>query len=294
MRDHTEAPATPTDPSPATVLLRRAAAVAGFLFGLGLLALLGAGQAGADERPAEVSPANAPALDLVDDVAAPVLAPVATITEPVVAPVVRPVAEAVAPVVRTLTEAVAPVVRPVLAPVTPVLQPVVRVVAPVAAPLAGPLLRAADPVVSPVAASVGADDAVADLSEPRAAAPPRPSRPAVPPARQVPVADAAGTVSGGSAVVSWSPGATASTSDATAVALPAGPGRPGDRPGFPLGTDAVPGGAAAGGSGGQHGADGTVSSPRLSSGVDGPGDRAPPGGDVSLSWLAFEDHDHPS
>ncbi|MGH3880961.1 MAG: hypothetical protein ACRDSK_28385 [Actinophytocola sp.] len=308
-----------TVPSPAIVLLRRAVAVAGFLFGLGLLALLGAGQAGADERPAENKPADAdaptsgltgPVLGLVDGVAAPVarvagpavapaVAPVVEITEPVVEPVVRPVTEAVAPVVepvvRPLTEAMAPVVRPVLAPVTPVLDSVVHTVAPVAEPLTGPLLRAADPMLAPVAASVGADGAVSDLSSdvsgPRTAPGPRPKAPS---ARDVPAAVSVDPVVDGSTGTPWSDDVTTSPPVATAGAQPAGPGRPGDRSGYPLGTDVVPGGGAAGGFGGQHGADGTVSSPGTSSGADGPGDRAPPGGDVALSWLAFEDRDHPS
>lgn len=370
MRDHVVVPA---ELGQMVVSLRRVGAVAGFLFGLGLLALVTAGQASADDQSSDGGPESGSSglsglTGLVTDVAEPakpvtesvestvrslggsaepvvrpldgsVAEPVArsfgesvgpvmvrqldgSVAEPVarslvgsvapavesveptvrslsgsvapvveavrplvdaIAPVVAPVVDVVGPVVRPLAEVVGPVVRPVLEPVAPVLAPVLDSVAPVAEPLVGPVLRAAEPVLSSVTEAVGAEDAVSGLVG-RPAAPPvlaDPPRPVVAPS-------------------SWSAPAAgdaeiiAPADTGTAVARSADPGRSGDRPGSPLGSNAVTGGTATGQSGGQHGADGTTPTPGALSGVDGPGDRAPPGVDVALSWLAFENRDHPS
>lgn len=292
MRDHVGRPADPPEQvtSPTIVLLRRAAAVAGFLFGLGLLALLGAGQASADE-PAEPAASHqaAPVTGVVRDVVAPLAEPVDQLATPVVRPVSKAAAKVVVPVIAPVVEPVTTVVRPVVRSLAPVVDAVVDAVAPAVEPLTGPLLAAADPVVAPVARAVGAQDAVSGLSGDHAAAPPRHPAPAGVPT----VHDTVPTVSSVSSVRPAVAAASPASGDGRGAWL-AGSGRPDDRPGVPPGQDAVPGGAVSGGSVGQHGADGTTPSESASSDVDSEGARAPPGGTACMSWLAFDDRDHPS
>jgi hypothetical protein len=267
MRDHFVAPAKPAVHL-VIVSLRRVGTVVGFLFGLGLLALISAGQASAADRSTSDTDGPVGLSGLVEDL-------------------VEPVSPVVESVVRLPTDAATPILRPVLEPVAPVLKPVVDAVAPVAEPLVGPVL-------SPVTEAVGAEDAV------NAPVPSRTERtertePATPLIRPVPDTEVASNGhfdvwQADSPVV-----AVGSRSDNAVSDRSAEPGHPGDRPGFPLGSNGVTGGGtASGGTGGQHGADGTAPTLALPSDVDGLGDRGPPGGDIALSWLAFDDRDHPS
>lgn len=254
----------------AFVVLRRAGVVLGLLFGLGIVALVVADRAAADDRGGSppqhadngeapvagglgrlTEPLTGPVAEIAKPVAD-VVKPVADVAEPVVAPVVKPVAAAVAPV----TDAVAPVLRPVVVAV----QPVLDGTAPVTERLLPPVPDAAKPV-------------------PDAPGP-------VPGAQRSPTEPSTTSKAVRASVTS----AVRSTPDMA-------PGSPGPQPGSPTAPVpfAVTGGGVAGGTGGQHGGDAAdVGGP---SGVverwTGSG-RGPPGTIVGTPWFGYDDRDHPS
>jgi hypothetical protein len=291
MRDLLEESAGTAEPAarPAVALLTRAAAVTGFLFGLGLLALLGAGQASADEQnnaPAEPRPdVIASVAKPLGDLTASAVRPAAPLVEQA-APVVRPLVAAAEPVVRPVLDTARPLVSPVATTVAKVAAPVVNSVAPAVEPLTAPLVRA----VEPVARASGVGGVVSGLTgqhtTPRQPEPHGVHAPAV-------TEPSAGTVAVPVLATRLTTRFAAQPDERATHARSTGDGR-GGRPGVPPGSDAVPGGAGAGGSGNAHGGDGLASVPSTSSGVDGPGLRSPPGDAVSMSWLAFSDRDHPS
>lgn len=116
-------------------VMRRSLLTAGFLLGFGLLALVFAGSAHADQDDRSTGTSRGLLGGIVEPLA----------------PVVSGVAEAVAPVAEPVTGVVEPVTAPLLRPVTEPLEPVLRVLEPVTRPLLGP----AEPLVAPVARSVG-------------------------------------------------------------------------------------------------------------------------------------------
>src|SRR5262245_30810792 len=150
MRVHIGCSTTVFVPVQALVLLRRAGMVAGLLFGFGLLAMVVADRAAAEEQPDSV-------------------------VEPV-APVVRTGADLLSPVVRPLTSAVAPVTQPVartvVTPVAAAAKPVLDTVAPVTDPLVKPLLQAAKPVVAPITEATGLERGTPAVKPPPVAKPP--------------------------------------------------------------------------------------------------------------------------
>ncbi|WP_367127654.1 hypothetical protein [Saccharothrix sp. HUAS TT1] len=128
-------------------LVRRSLVAVGFLFGLGLLALVTAGSAHAAE--------DSRSPGLLGGVLGGVVEPLS--------PVTAGVSEVVG--------AVEPVTAPLLEPVTgtvlePVLEPVLEVLAPVTDPLLGPV----EPVVTPVARAIGVEPSALGIQE-RTAAP---------------------------------------------------------------------------------------------------------------------------
>jgi hypothetical protein len=114
-------------PGALSVVLRRSLLLAGFLLGGGLVALVSAGSAHADEhgsssRPPEARGGSASGSGLLGG-----------LLKPVTDPVLSGVSQVLAPVVGV----VEPVTAPLLAPVTESLSPVLEVLAPVTAPLPG-------------------------------------------------------------------------------------------------------------------------------------------------------------
>jgi hypothetical protein len=291
------------------LLLRRVGGTVGFLFGLGLLALLMASNASAEEAPRSVD-GSATGQSLLGSVTG-VLSPGAEAGTPVtglvdgVAPVVRPVTELVAPVVRPVTEVVAPVLRPVTEAVGPVLRPVTALVAPVTEAVA-PVLRPVTEVVAPVLRPV--TEVVAPVLRPVTETVLLPVVGAVAPgmrAETVPVVqqrqpetvvltDTSSWLDDGVATGTVLP-ARDVVDDASASVASVDPAGPGQTPNAPVGPVGVaPGsGGSFGGFGGAHGADAAVSSlggllPRNDS-----SGRAPPGAIVGQPWFGYATRDHP-
>lgn len=302
---------------PVVVLMRRAGAATGFLFGLGLLALLMASHASAesgrqDGRDAQpraersllgtLSPVTAPVGQVLEP-AAPVLATVTGVVEPVVRPVahvVEPITEVAKPVLRPVAQVVAPVLAPVLNAVTPVLD----AVAPVTEPVTGPLLDAVRPVTEPVTEAVGRQDEASEVTEPVTG-----ERLGLPGA-VAPQGGAAPSPQLTQPWVAWTAAPTAESlgvhnapSRATVVASPLSDrsesdrsGQPGQVPNVPdMPAGAVPGGSggSVGGAGGPHGGDAAVPSPGGSSADDSSSGRGPPGAIDGLPWVGYDQPDCP-
>lgn len=250
------------------VHVRRVGLTAGFLFGFGLLTVVLASNASADERP---DPGG--------------------VTE-LLSPVVRSGTEALAPAVRPITEAVAPITEPVLRPVFDAVTPVLDTVAPVTEPLVGPLLRAADPVIEPVAEATGLTPAVSAVSgeRPETVVPQERALPvpvAVPAPAPVLVAEAA-------------PARPTAPLEMPVVlspvdqALMVGSGVPGDLPVGPVNDSALGTSGSIAGSGHPHSADAAVSASAGPLSDDKGGGRSPPGTIVGQPWFGYDDRDYPS
>ncbi len=264
------------------VHVRRVGVTAGFLFGFGLLTVVLASNASAEEQERTELTA--------------VLSPVGSLLEPA-APVVRSGTELLAPVVRPVTEAVAPLTEPVLRPVVEAVNPLLDTVSPVTEPLVGPLLRAAEPVIEPVADATGLTEAVSEVSGER-------SEVVVPSERALPVPVAVPSPSPAPVPMPTPVPAPALVADE--AALPAAPvvsvplmgtGTSGDTPAYPVGpvNDAALGtGGSTAGSGGSHGADAAVSAPGSQAADNKGSSRSPPGTIAGEPWFGYDDRDYPS
>ncbi len=272
------------------VLLRRGASTMGFLFGFGLLALLLAGNASADEQRSG-DDGHQRAGGLVGTVTG-VLSPVTEAVEPLVKsvdPLVHTATDAVAPVVRPVAEVAEPLVTPVLRPVVATVTPLLDTVAPVTEPLVGPLLHAAEPVVKPVAEGTGLTEAVSVVSGQREQENTQPQE----------------TIGQQESLLSSAPvrmshvdaGERGHANVASAdSALLTGAGLPGENPGgVPNGpvNAALGGNGAVGGSSGPHSADSAVPAAGTSPHHNSTG-RGPPGAIVGQPWFGYDDRDHPS
>jgi hypothetical protein len=279
------------------VLFRRTGTTVGFLFGFGLLALVMAGNASADDRqPGD----EQPLLGTVESVtgllspatgtAEPVLQPVASVVHTgvaVLAPVVQPIVEMVEPVV-------AAVVSPVISTVTPALAPVTTVTEPVLDPP-----ETAGPPVDPVPTTPSPTDTASAVTDTQETAAPQQrsgllSQPG--PARSWAVTTSPAAIPG----VKWWSDASHRDGGHTraAFAEPArlsGSGQSDDPPGVLAGpVNAVLGGGSVGGSGGSHGADAAVSTPSYPLGRNDSSGRSPPGSIAGQPWFGYDDRDHPS
>jgi hypothetical protein len=253
----------------AFVLVRRVGVVVGVLFGLGLLAVLMADHASAEQS----------ATRQVDDTGG-LGRLTESLTEPVADAVVTPIVDAaVTPLAATVVEPLAPVVRAVVEPLAPVVRPVVEAVAPVTEPLLRPV-AAAQPVLDPVVATV------APVTKPVVAA----VASATAPVEVSALVVVPGNGSSSAPVVRFAEPVSVYSGQSTA---PFSPAPRQDVPGPPV-HYAVTGGGAVGGSGGAHGADVL---PSVLDGVRSEQDtqvRAPPGTVVGAAWFAYDDRDHPS
>jgi hypothetical protein len=283
-----------TDTGQVVALLRRVGVTVGFLFGLGLLALVMAGQASAEEAAQDdgAQPrAGQSLLSPVHDVLSPVTEPVGRLLEPVVqtaADVVVPVVQPVAEVIEPITESVVgPVLRPVVESVlAPVLTPVVDAVTPVIDPVA----PVADAVEPPRGVSTVPEPVSGERQYQRETGVPQ-ERAALTPAW---VDDSTAEVT--EWTVRSKPNGVADASASVASVVPDGTGQPGQSPNVPVGpTGVAPGGnGSLGGSGGSHSADAAVSAPRGSlSNTDSTG-RSPPGTIDGLPWNGYAQPDCPS
>lgn len=265
------------------VYVRRVGATAGFLFGFGLLTVVLASNASADEQE------RPPLGELTA-----VLSPVGSILEPA-APAVRAGADALAPVVRPLTEAIAPLTEPVLRPVVGVVTPVLDAVAPVTEPLVGPLLDAAEPVTEPVTEATGLTEAVSAVSGEK-------SETVVPQERALPVPLPTPLLVEEVAVLERPAAAPRVAPVEMPVVLSSvesvpmvGSDSPDDPPGYPVGP--VNGALSTGsvvGSGGSHGADAAMSAPGARVSDDTGSGRSPPGSLIGQPWFGYDDRDCPS
>lgn len=133
-------------------VLRRSLLLAGFLLGCGLVAMVSAGSAHADEhdrasRSSETRGGPDSGGGLLGGLLAPVVSSVSEVTDPVLSGVSQVAAPLVEPVVGVVEPVTAPLLRPVTGPLSPVLE--------VLEPVTGPLLGSAEPVVTPVARGLG-------------------------------------------------------------------------------------------------------------------------------------------
>jgi len=266
---------------PALVMARRAGVVAGLMFGLGLLAVLVADRAAAEEERSDVGALVQPLVRTGGEVLSPVVG--------VVAPVVKPVVSVTEPVVKPVVSVVKPVVS-VVKPVLSVVKPVVSVVTPVVdvvSPVTEPVGSVVEPVPADSAVERGLDEAAPPVTAPRPedeAGDAVPVRQEVLPVTATPVA------------------AVPSVAVPSAVEVPRSRLEPGvvheqprpERgvPGSPVHV-AVTGGGTVGGSGGTHAADGAVPAAAGADRWHG-GGRAPPGAITGTPWLGHDDRHHPS
>ena len=132
------------------VLLRRVGVVVGVLFGFGLIAVMVADRAAADEQDAATDSTSENEL-------------LGAVTEPVTEDVVAPLADTLAPV--------APVVRAVAEPVVAAVEPVTEPVLELAAPITEPVLAAVAPVADPPVDEVTREDKAVPVDR----APPAPA-----------------------------------------------------------------------------------------------------------------------
>ncbi|GAB3450667.1 hypothetical protein [Actinophytocola sediminis] len=279
------------------VLLRRVGTSVGFLFGFGLLALVMAGNASADDQRPD---RERPVPGVVDSVAE-VLSPVTDAVEPVLerlSPVVHAGSEALAPVVKPVAgmvePMVKPIVEPILQPVVSTVTPVLDTVAPVTEPVVGPLLNAADPVVEPISEATGTTDVVSEITDTGSESTVSPER-AQPRPEPAPIRAVTVSPKVVPEVIRWSDAPEASHGDgghASAADLTwhLGPANPVDTPGVPVvPINAAPGGSGSvGGSGGSHGGDVVVSSPGSSLADDDGSGRSPPDTIAGHPWFGYD------
>ncbi|MFC5291061.1 hypothetical protein ACFPM7_28765 [Actinokineospora guangxiensis] len=289
------------------VLLRRLGVVAGFVVGVGFLAVVTAQEASAEDRGL-LGDLTAP---VVEQVVEPVLKPVTAVAAPVVepvakaaAPVVEPVAEAVAPLAVSVVEPVRPVVKPVLEPVASAVEPLVASVSPLVEPLTAPVVRAAEPVLAPIA-DAGAEPVLSRVGLPSGPAAGGPAEPEQTPAPR-PEADPVGEARPGAELRApeavsanwngWSAAPSESALESTVEiesARPGGSGTPQPGPAGPVPGIATTTGTSAG-SGGAHHADHAVAATPFDHAVLSAAGRSPPREGFPTHWSGYEDQDHPS
>jgi uncharacterized membrane protein YgcG len=274
-----------------TLLLRRTGATAGFLFGFGLLAVVMANNASADDRrPGDEGPLQG----TVESVTG-LLSPLTSTAEPVLEPVtsvvdygIGMVAPAVAPIVEVAEPVTTTVLQPVIATVTPITGSAVT------EPIGGPPSNAADPPAESAPTAPSPSDTVpAGASAPETTPPQRMPQPTQ-------TRDATAALAAVSEATQWPDSSYGDGGHASAASVrPAqvsGSGGPGGTP-WTLGGPAnafVGGGGAAGGSGGSHGADAALSVPGYPPGHNDSGGRSPPDSIGGQPWFAYDNRDHPS
>jgi hypothetical protein len=263
------------------LLFRRTGATVGFLFGFGLLAVVMASNASADDRqPGDESPL----LGTVASVTG-LLSPLTSTVEPVssvvdsgvgmLAPVVAPMAEVVEPITTA-------VVNPVASTVTPITGSAVT------EPIGGPPPNAADPPAELVPTPGPTDTVPADTSTPPQRAP-----------QQAPLWGASAALAVVSEATQWPDGSYGDDRHASAASVrPAqvsGSGGPDGTPWVPAGpaNAFLGGGGSAGGSGGSHGADAALSVPENPKGHNDSGARSPPDLMGGQPWFGYDARDHP-
>ena len=277
------------------VLVRRTGTTVGFLFGFGLLAIVMAGNASADDRrPGD----EQPLLGTVESVTG-LLSPLTDTSELVLQPVSSVVHAGVAvigPVVQPVVEVVEPVAAAVVSSVTSAVEPIVG---PVTESVTGPPPTTADPPMDPVPTTPSpTDPPLAAADTPEATVPQQESRSLSHPelARSWLVAASPAAVP----EVGWWPdrshrdGVHASAAYAGPVRL-AGSDSSGDTPGTriqPFST--ALGGGSVGGSGSSSGADTAISTPGYSLGRNNTSGRSPPGSIAGHTWFGYDNRDHPS
>lgn len=274
------------------VLVRRTGTTAGFLFGFGLLAVVMAGNASADDRqPGE----EQPLLGTVESVTG-LLSPVTGLVEPVLQPatsVVHAGVAVLAPVAQPVAGVVEPVATAVVSPVTSTVTPILRGTAVTERPP-----NMADPPTDPVPTTPSpTDTSSAVAGDTEAMTPQKKARtsPRTGPARSRIASPAAAVPEASwSSKTSHRDGGHASAAFATPVRL-ASSGAPGDTPGVRIGPFSTAlGGGSAGGSGGSHGADTAISTPAYSLGGGSDSGRGPPGTIAGHTWFGYDTRDHPS
>jgi hypothetical protein len=260
------------------LLFRRTGTTVCFLVGFGLLAVVMASNASADDRqPGDENPVQGTVesvtvlLSSLTSTAEPVLGPVSSVVDSgvgVLVPVVQPIVGVVEPIT------------------TAVLQPVVSIVTPVVGsavtdPVGGPAPSAADSPVA-IALETSPPQQMSQWS----------SRPAPP-------SGAATSPAAISEATRWPDSSHEDVGHASAAfAGPArlsGTGDSGDTPGVLVGpANALLGGGSAGSSGGSHGADAAVSAPGYPPGYYDSGGRSPPNSIGGQPWFGYDARDHPS
>jgi hypothetical protein len=269
------------------VLVRRTGTTAGFLFGFGLLAVVMAGNASADDRqPGE----EQPLLGTVESVTG-LLSPVTGTVEPVLQPVTSVVHAGVvvlAPVAQPVAGVVEPVATAVVSPVTSTVTPILH--SGTAVTERPPNM--ADPPTDPVPTTPSPTDTASAVTDKTEAMTPQQKARTLPrtgPARSwiaspAPVPEAWWSSEGGHASAAF-----------VAPAQLAGSGGTGDTPGVRTGPfSAALGGGSVGGSGGSHGADTAISTPVYSLGHNNISGRSPPGSIAGHTWFGYDTRDHPS
>jgi hypothetical protein len=263
------------------LLLRRTGATVGFLFGFGLLAVVMASNASADDRqPGDESPVQGTVESVVE--------PVTSVVDygiGAVAPVIEPIVEVAEPIATT-------VLQPVVATVTPITGSAVT------EPAGGPPSNAADPPADLPAESAPAtpgpsDTVPAEAGSPETTPPQRTPQPTQP-------WGATAALAAVSEATQWSDSSYGDDRHASAASVrPAqvsGSGGPAGTPWILVGpaNAFVGGGGSAGGSGGSHGADAALSSPGYPPGHNDSGGRSPPDPIGGQPWFAYDNRDHPS
>lgn len=266
------------------LLFRRTGATVGFLFGFGLLAVVMASSASADDRqPGGESP-------LLGTVAAVtgLLSPLTSTVEPV-SSVVDSGGGILAPVVAPTVEVVEPIATAVVHPVVSTVGPITG--SAVTEPVGGPPPNA-DPPAELVPTPGPSDTVPADTSTPEAT-----------PAQRVPQPASSWGATAALAAVSdatqWPDGSYEDGRHASAASVrPAqvsGSGGPEGTPWVLVGpaNAFLGGGGSAGGSGGSHGADAALSVPGNPSGHNDSGARSPPDLMGGQPWFGYDTRDHP-
>lgn len=256
------------------LLFRRTGATVCFLFGFGLLGVVMAGNAGAEDRPGDEEPTG-PTTGLLS----PLTGVVGSVLDPVVS-VAAPVAEVVEPITAPITE---PITNPASHPAVPAVGDPAATDVP-----GGPPSHVARPPVAADPPAAGTKRTVSPQPVPQ-----RPTQP--PPSWGGPVPPAAVSE------VARRPGGSHRDGRHVSAALdqPAGlsgPGDPGGTPPVLVGpvTALLGGNGSAGGSGGSHAPDAAVLVPGSVPGAGDRGGRSPPKSVDGQSWFGYDARDRPS
>jgi hypothetical protein len=270
------------------LLLRRTGVTAGFLFGFGLLAVVMASNASADDRqPGDESPVQG-TTESVTGLLSPLTGTVELVLEPVTSVVDSGVG--------TLTPVVAPIVAVAEPVTTPVFQPVISTVTPITGSAVTESVIGRPPeLVDPpaeLAPTTGPSDTVsADGSTPGTAPPQRVPQPAPPWGATAALAAVSEAIQPPDS--SYGDGRHASATSVRPAQV-SGSGGPSGTPWVLVGpaNAFLGGGGSAGGSGGSPGADAAMSVPGHPPGhIDGA--RSPPDSMGGQPWFGYDARDHP-